>query len=80
MENCKMSGCTADRENVQCTMCSVNDNGGCMCGCVGYAYVPWQMIGEVTCPEKALCSGTAFPELELTIDEYGNVCKKEGEV
>ncbi|MCH5185809.1 MAG: spore coat associated protein CotJA [Oscillospiraceae bacterium] len=46
--------------------------------CVGYAYVPWQMLNEVYTPEKGLNSGTVFPELALTMEEYGNVCKSGG--
>ncbi len=37
---------------------------------VGYAYVPWQRMEKVYPPNKALCAGTIFPELNLTIDEY----------
>lgn len=45
------------------------------CRCVGYGYVPWQMIGEVYKPEKGLNEGTVFPELALTIEEYGKICR-----
>lgn len=48
------------------------------CGCVGYGYVPVQELGETFCPMTALQNGTIFPELELTICEYGTVCKKWG--
>lgn len=48
------------------------------CGCVGYAYVPIQELDETYDAEKALRAGTVFPELELTICEYGFVCKKMG--
>lgn len=48
------------------------------CGCVGYAYVPIQMLNTVYEPEKALMQGTNFPELDLSIEEYGKVCKAEG--
>lgn len=37
---------------------------------VGYAYVPWQRMEKVYPPNKALCVGTIFPELNITIDEY----------
>ena len=37
---------------------------------VGYAYVPWQRMEKVYPPNKALCGGTIFPELNITIDEY----------
>lgn len=46
--------------------------------CVGYAYVPWQVLGETFTPEKGLGCGTVFPELSLTIDEYGYICKAGG--
>ena len=37
---------------------------------VGYAYVPFQKLGKVYTPEKALERGTIFPELDITISEY----------
>lgn len=40
------------------------------CGKVGYAYVPFQRIGKVYPPAKALQQGTVFPELDIGIDEY----------
>lgn len=48
------------------------------CGCVGYAYVPIQKLKETYKPAVALSRGTLFPELELTIAEYGKVCKATG--
>lgn len=54
-------------------MCPV---GGC--GCVGYAYVPIQLFGETYSPETGLQNGTVFPELNLTIDEYGKLCRQIG--
>lgn len=40
-------------------------------GRLGYAYVPMQQcIGKVYSPQKALCVGTIFPELNITIGEY----------
>ncbi len=36
----------------------------------GYAYVPPQRMEKVYPPNKALRSGTIFPELNITIDEY----------
>lgn len=48
------------------------------CGCVGYAYVPYQQLNSVYSPEEALSNGTVFPELHLTICEYGKVCKATG--
>ncbi len=38
---------------------------------LGYAYVPVQQgIGKVYSPQKAMCVGTIFPELNITIVEY----------
>ncbi|MBQ8791093.1 MAG: spore coat associated protein CotJA [Ruminiclostridium sp.] len=37
---------------------------------VGYAHVPYQKLGKLYSPEKAMISGTIFPELDLKIDEY----------
>ncbi len=48
------------------------------CGCVGYAYVPVQQLDEICSAENALKNGSLFPELVLTIDEYGKVCKQKG--
>lgn len=48
------------------------------CGCVGYAYVPIQYLDTVYSACESLENGTLFPELKLTIDEYGKVCKKTG--
>jgi hypothetical protein len=50
------------------------------CGCVGYAYVPVQVFNDVYGVEESLCNGTIFPELHLTIKEYGVVCKATGGV
>lgn len=50
------------------------------CGCLGYGYVPIQQFDCVYDMDTALTSGTLFPELDLTIEEYGNVCKKWGGV
>lgn len=54
-----------------------NENTAC-CGCVGYGYVPIQTMSEVYTPADALKMGTIFPELVLTIDEYGKTCKATG--
>jgi hypothetical protein len=54
------------------------DNDCRVCPCVGYAFVPYQILGTTYTPEKALLEATLFPELRLTIDEYGKVCKQEG--
>lgn len=48
------------------------------CGCVGYAYVPIQYLDTVYSACESLENGTLFPELKLTIEEYGKVCKKTG--
>lgn len=48
------------------------------CGCVGYGYVPVQQLNTVFCAEEALKHGSLFPELVLTIEEYGRVCKGGG--
>ena len=37
---------------------------------VGYAYVPFQRLGKLYGPEPAIRTGTIFPELNITIDEY----------
>lgn len=49
------------------------------CGCVGYAYVPIQTLSDSYDVCTALCRGTVFPELDLTMCEYGTICKKEGQ-
>ncbi len=54
--------------NIVCTLCR----------CVGYAYVPVQVLGETYAPTKGLIQGTIFPELDLSINEYGKVCKEGG--
>lgn len=48
------------------------------CGCVGYAYVPIQYLNEIYSACEGLQNGTIFPELNLSIDEYGMVCKAVG--
>ncbi len=37
---------------------------------VGYAYVPFQKLGRVYTPEKAMVQGTIFPELDIGLGEY----------
>ncbi len=37
---------------------------------VGYANVPFQKLGKVYTPEKAVTRGTIFPELDIGIGEY----------
>ena len=36
----------------------------------GYAYVPVQCMGKVYTPQKAICEGTIFPELNIPIGVY----------
>ena len=36
----------------------------------GYAYVPVQRMGKVYTPQKAMCEGTIFPELNIPIGVY----------
>ena len=50
------------------------------CGCVGYGYVPVQKLNTVYGADEALKQGSLFPELVLTIEEYGKVCKGGGKV
>lgn len=50
------------------------------CGCIGYGYVPIQELKDLFSAEDALKKGSLFPELVLTIEEYGKVCKAGGEV
>ena len=37
---------------------------------VGYSFVPFQQMGKLYSPEMALMSGTVFPELNITFEEY----------
>ncbi len=48
------------------------------CGCVGYGYVPVQEMCDIYDACTGLNQGTIFPELDLNICEYGNVCKQWG--
>lgn len=48
----------------------INDMPDMTCGKVGYAFVPFQKLGKVYTPERAMQQGTVFPELDLTIGEY----------
>ena len=48
--------------------------------CIGYAYVPIQNLDKTYSMCEALKYGTLFPELNLSINEYGKVCKDEGGV
>ncbi len=48
------------------------------CGCIGYGYVPEQQLKSTYCPCDALEQGSLFPELALTMCEYGKICKHSG--
>lgn len=48
------------------------------CGCLGYGYVPVQQLNTVYNAKEALAAGSLFPELALTIEQYGKICKSEG--
>ncbi|MCX7715173.1 MAG: spore coat associated protein CotJA [Clostridia bacterium] len=61
-----------DSRNLSCSLCN--------CGCVGYGYVPWQILKSVYSVEKGFEQGTMFPELDLSIVEYGKICKAVGGV
>ncbi len=60
-------------ENYQPSSCPLNN-----CKCVGYAYVPVQYLNDIYSAYDSLNNGTLFPELHLSIDEYGKVCKDTG--
>ncbi len=72
------SGCGCNTSPVKNSGCGNSDpksyDSGCACKDdnphmrhmpIGMAYVPMQKWGEMYAPEKALCEGTAFPELNL---------------
>lgn len=62
-----------------CTSCSPSDESEkCVCGCVGYGYVPIQELNCTYDDSTALSRGSLFPELDLSIDEYGSICKGMG--
>ena len=50
--------------------CNKNEMQDKECGRVGYAYVPFQRLGRVYTPERAMQQGTVFPELDICIGEY----------
>lgn len=61
----------------------MSENNTCLkpdkdCGCVGYAFVPVQTLDTTYDVSTALTEGTLFPELNLTINEYGKVCHATG--
>lgn len=57
----------------------MNADSGKSCGCVGYAYVPVQELMCVYSVDNAVRCGTLFPELALSINEYGKICKQWGD-
>lgn len=57
-----------------------NNMNECLFGCIGYAYVPVQTLNKVSTPEKALEDASLFPELVMTMKEYGEVCTQCGGV
>ena len=52
----------------------------CQFGCVGYAYVPVQQYNEknVYSAGDALKNASLFPELVITMQEYGQKCTALG--
>lgn len=50
--------------------CEKHEMQECNHSKVGYAYVPFQRLGRVYTPEKAMAQGTIFPELDISIGEY----------
>ena len=52
----------------------------CKFGCIGYAYVPVQHFNEenVFSAENALKNASLFPELVISMKEYGNTCTAVG--
>lgn len=52
----------------------------CFFGCIGYAYVPVQTLDKVNTAEKALENASLFPELTITMNDYGNTCTQLGGV
>ena len=68
-------------ENGCCGKCSnANNSEKVSCGCLGYAFVPEQELNCTYDDTTALNRGSLFPELDLTIEEYGSICKGMGGV
>lgn len=68
-------------ENGCCGKCSnANSSENISCGCLGYAFVPEQELNCTYDDTTALNRGSLFPELDLTIEEYGSICKGMGGV
>ena len=59
---------------------SVNKPDDYSCGCLGYAFVPEQELNCTYDDTTALNRGSLFPESDLTIEEYGSICKGMGGV
>jgi len=55
---------------MNCNECEYTSSAYPVKESVGYAYVPFQKLGKVYTPEKALSRGTVFPELDISIGEY----------
>ncbi len=51
------------------------DTNSGTCRCIGYGFVPLQQLDTTYTAEDAIENGSLFPELVLTIDEYGKICK-----
>lgn len=51
------------------------ENNNCM-NCIGYAYIPVQNLNQTNTPENALEQASLFPELTMTINDYGNICRE----
>ena len=60
--------------------CDTQHRPGEKCGCLGYGYVPVQELECLYDCNYAIKNGTIFPELDLSICEYGKVCKHCGGV
>ncbi len=71
-----MTGVTNENVGTSCP-----DNDGCICLNklpIAYSYTPMQELDTLYSYNKALESGTIFPELDLPKSVYGkNFCKKE---
>lgn len=50
--------------------CNMQEMPDTSCGRVGYAFVPFQKLGKVYTPERAMQQGTIFPELDICLGEY----------
>lgn len=59
-----------------------NKTESCKFGCLGYAYIPVQQFDErnTYSAEDALKNASLFPELVITMSEYGKKCTALGGV